>query len=50
MRYHNLVVASILFSLIILLTRPVFAGPYSNELAKCLVRSTSEEDKNDLVK
>ena len=50
MRYHKLVVASTVFSLIILLTCTVFAGPYSNELAKCLVRSTSEGDKNDLVK
>ena len=50
MRYYKLVVASIVFSLIILLTRTVFAGPYSDELARCLVRSTSEEDKNDLVK
>ena len=50
MRYHKLVVASTVFSLIILLTCTVFAGPYSNELAKCLVRSTSEEDKNDLMK
>lgn len=50
MRYHKLVVASIVVALIVLLTRTVFAGPYSDQLAKCLVRSTSEEDKNELVK
>jgi len=27
-----------------------FAGPYSDEMAKCLVTSTSEADKNFLVK
>ena len=50
MRYHKLVAASTVFSLIVLLTCTVFAGPYSNELAKCLVRSTTEQDKNDLMK
>lgn len=30
--------------------QPVPAGPYSDGLARCLVRSTSDADKNDLVK
>ena len=50
MRYYKLVVASVVFSLVTLLSGTVLAGPYTNDLAKCLVKSTSEADKNDLVK
>lgn len=38
------------FSLALLTTQSVTAGPYSDEMAKCLVTSTSETDKNFLVK
>ncbi|BAV33642.1 hypothetical protein SCL_1331 [Sulfuricaulis limicola] len=38
------------FSLALLASPSVFAGPYSDEMAKCLVTSTSEADKNFLVK
>lgn len=38
------------FSLALLASHSVFAGPYSDEMAKCLVTSTSEADKNFLVK
>jgi hypothetical protein len=31
-------------------TGPVYAGPYSDDLAKCLVESTTTADKNALVK
>jgi hypothetical protein len=33
-----------------LVSQPALAGPYSDEMAKCLVTSTSEADKNFLVK
>lgn len=38
------------FSLALLASHSAFAGPYSDEMAKCLVTSTSEADKNFLVK
>ena len=33
-----------------LATEPALAGPYSDDLTKCLVRSTTNADKNALVK
>ncbi len=38
------------FSLAFLAAQSATAGPYSDEMAKCLVASTSEADKNFLVK
>lgn len=38
------------FSLVLLAAQSASAGPYSDEMAKCLVASTSEADKNFLVK
>jgi hypothetical protein len=40
-----------IFALVFLLTTPnlLSAGPYSDEMAKCLVNSTSEDDKSMLV-
>lgn len=38
------------FSLTLLASSSALAGPYSDEMAKCLVTSTSEADKNFLVK
>jgi hypothetical protein len=38
------------FSFALLVSHSVLAGPYSDEMAKCLVTSTSEADKNFLVK
>lgn len=38
------------FSLALLASHSATAGPYSDEMAKCLVTSTSEADKNFLVK
>lgn len=43
-------VVCVAFSLILLASPSVFAGPYADEMAKCLVTSTSESDKNFLVK
>ena len=37
-------------SLVLLSPELAVAGPYSDELAKCLVRSTTDADKNYLVK
>ena len=34
----------------ILFASNAIAGPYSDEMAKCLVESTSDEEKNQLVK
>ena len=50
MKHHKLIVASAIFFLVSLLSIKVSAGPYTNDLAKCLVVSTSEADKNNLVK
>ena len=38
------------FALVLLAAQSATAGPYSDEMAKCLVASTSEADKNFLVK
>jgi len=40
-----------IFAVALLLTGPnsLLAGPYSDELAKCLVKSTSEDDRTKLV-
>jgi hypothetical protein len=37
-------------SLALMVSQSALAGPYSDEMAKCLVTSTSEADKNFLVK
>lgn len=43
--------ASLIFILImsIVLTSQAMAGPYSDDMAKCLVESTSQKDKSQLV-
>ena len=30
--------------------KPIFAGPFGDEMAKCLVASTSNRDRNSLIK
>ncbi len=50
MKYVKGAVISAAFALILLASPAAFAGPYSDEMAKCLVTSTSEADKNFLVK
>lgn len=48
---HSVVVAmGVAVSLAVLPSGSAVAGPYSDELAKCLVKSTTEADKNYLVK
>ena len=50
MKYAKAGVIGAAFSLSFLVAPSAFAGPYSDEMAKCLVSSTSEVDKNFLVK
>lgn len=50
MRDSVLVVISAAVSLAVLSAESALAGPYADELAKCLVKSTTDTDKNSLVK
>jgi len=50
MKYAKGAVIGAACSLVLLTPPSTFAGPYSDEMAKCLVTSTSESDKNYLVK
>lgn len=50
MKWNQAAVISAAFSLVLMVSPSAFAGPYSDEMAKCLVTSTSEADKNFLVK
>ena len=46
----TIVLASVALALAALSSGPAVAGPYSDELAKCLVRSTTDADKTYLVR
>jgi hypothetical protein len=50
MKRSALAVASIAISLVVMSSGSAVAGPYADELAKCLVRSTTDADKNYLIK
>lgn len=50
MKYIKFAAIGAAFSLALLATQSATAGPYADEMAKCLVTSTSEADKNFLVK
>lgn len=50
MRRTVVTVVSAAWTLALLSSGPALAGPYSDELSKCLVRSTTDDDKNYLVK
>jgi hypothetical protein len=50
MKHVRIATVGVAFSLALLSSASAFAGPYSDEMAKCLVTSTSEADKNFLVK
>jgi hypothetical protein len=41
---------SILFVITMLLSQALHAGPFTNQLSRCLVKSTSEADKELLIK
>lgn len=47
---YSVVAVSVALSLAILPCQSALAGPYSDDLAKCLVRSTTDADKTYLVK
>jgi hypothetical protein len=50
MKHFKVAAIGAAFSLALLASQSATAGPYSDEMAKCLVTSTSETDKNFLVK
>ena len=50
MKFSKASVVCATLSLVVLAAPSAFAGPYADEMAKCLVTSTSESDKNYLVK
>ena len=50
MKHIKAAVIGAALSLFLPASPSAFAGPYSDEMAKCLVTSTSEADKNFLVK
>jgi hypothetical protein len=50
MKQMKAIAAGLALSLSALSASPALAGPYGDELAKCLVKSTSSADKNFLVK
>ena len=49
MRNIGRIVILSVFSVLALVPKPVFAGPYGYDMAKCLVRSTTDADKGALV-
>lgn len=50
MRFNQLVLIAVTLAITLGVTLPAAAGPYADDLSKCLVRSTGEEDKRALVK
>ena len=43
-------IATLLFIGAVLATSPVFAGPFTNDMAECLVRSTTPAERNELMR
>jgi hypothetical protein len=50
MKRSVMAVGALVFGVTVLASALALAGPYSDEMAKCLVKSTSDADKNMLVK
>lgn len=50
MSSYKSMMAAVLTVACLALSLPAAAGPYADDLSKCLVRSTGEEDKRSLVK
>ena len=50
MRRKILYIFTVLTFLLNISNQPTFAGPFADELAKCLVTSTNNRDRNKLVK
>tara|TARA_B100000700_G_scaffold289253_1_gene346442 strand:+ start:260 stop:712 length:453 start_codon:yes stop_codon:yes gene_type:complete len=50
MRKRFLYIFTALTFLLNISNKPIFAGPFGDEMAKCLVTSTNNRDRNKLVK
>ena len=50
MTYPKLTLSMVVLSVSLLICGTATAGPYADDMAKCLVKSTSEADKRDLIK
>ena len=50
MKCSVMAVGGFVFGVTVLASALALAGPYSDEMAKCLVKSSSDADKNMLVK
>ena len=50
MRRKILYIFTVLTFLLNISNKPIFAGPFGDEMAKCLVTSTNKRDKTKLIK
>ena len=50
MRKNFLYIFTALTFLLSILNKPIFAGPFGDEMARCLVTSTNNRDRNKLLK
>ena len=50
MKKNTVALMCTVFSVVALWSTDAVAGPYSDEMAKCLVRSTTSAEKNGLIK
>lgn len=50
MRRKILYIFAVLTFLLNISNKPIFAGPFEDEMAKCYVKSTNKSDRNKLVK
>lgn len=46
----NILVLLLSFLIVVFFTLPVFCGPYTDDLSKCIVESTTEDDRIEFVK
>ncbi len=50
MKFVKTVLLAQIFVLLLFMTNAVYAGPYTDDLSKCIVESTTTEDRTELVK
>lgn len=50
MKFVKTVLLAQIFVLPLFMTHAVYAGPYTDDLSKCIVESTTTEDRTELVK
>lgn len=50
MKFVKTVLLAQIFVLPLFMTNAVYAGPYTDDLSKCIVESTTTEDRTELVK